>query len=134
MFTLEQIKEAHSRVKTGADFPAYAHALAQLGVVRYETYVTDGNTTYAGNENEALVSGPRFKPLHIADVSNIEKFKGDILLHQQGVSDFPTIRTQAAASGVEKWIVDLQQMTCSYYDTAGNTILVERIPQPSKYS
>lgn len=32
MFTIEQIKEAHSKVKSGADFPNYIQDLIILGV------------------------------------------------------------------------------------------------------
>ncbi len=31
-------------------------------------------------------------------------------------------------NGVEKLISDLNEMTCSYYDKSGNTVLVEKIP------
>lgn len=36
MFTTEQIHAAHSKVKSGADFPNYIRDLKQLGVVYYE--------------------------------------------------------------------------------------------------
>jgi hypothetical protein len=35
MFTIEQIKQAHVKVKSGADFPAYIKYLKQLGVRYY---------------------------------------------------------------------------------------------------
>jgi hypothetical protein len=44
MFTIEQIKAAHSKVKSGTDFPAYVQELIALGVTGYETYVADGHT------------------------------------------------------------------------------------------
>jgi uncharacterized protein YbcV (DUF1398 family) len=31
-------------------------------------------------------------------------------------------------TGVEKWFVGLDKMTCIYYDKIGNEILVEQIP------
>lgn len=31
MFTIEQIKTAHSQVKSGADFPAYIQEIKKLG-------------------------------------------------------------------------------------------------------
>ena len=40
MFTVEQIKVAHSKVKSGADFPAYIQDIKKLGVTFYETFVT----------------------------------------------------------------------------------------------
>ena len=48
MFTVEQIKAAHSKVKSGADFPAYIQDIKKLGVTYYETFVTDGHTDYYG--------------------------------------------------------------------------------------
>ena len=32
MFTIEQIKNAHAKVKSGADFPTYVQNLIKLGV------------------------------------------------------------------------------------------------------
>ena len=51
MFTIAQIKEAHSRVKSGADFPAYIQELITLGVQGYETFVNDGHVEYLGADN-----------------------------------------------------------------------------------
>jgi uncharacterized protein YbcV (DUF1398 family) len=36
-----------------------------------------------------------------------------------------------AAAGVEKWTVHMTEMTCTYYDKAGNKMLVEEIPRPA---
>ena len=46
MFTAEQIKAAHSKVKSGADFPSYIQEIKALGVTHYEAYVTDGHIDY----------------------------------------------------------------------------------------
>lgn len=50
MFTLEQIKEAHAKVRSGADFPTYVQDLIGLGVTCYQTYVSDGHTDYFGKK------------------------------------------------------------------------------------
>jgi uncharacterized protein YbcV (DUF1398 family) len=42
MFTIEQIKIAHTKVRSGADFPNYIQDLINLGITSYETYVADG--------------------------------------------------------------------------------------------
>ena len=42
MFTTEQIKEKLSKVRTGADFPALAMELKNIGVTYYETKIKDG--------------------------------------------------------------------------------------------
>ena len=44
MFSLEQIKAAHSKMKSGADFPSYINEIKQLGVIGYATFVSDGHT------------------------------------------------------------------------------------------
>jgi uncharacterized protein YbcV (DUF1398 family) len=45
-----------------------------------------------------------------------------------GKTDYLTFCNDCAKSGIEKWIVRLEEMTCTYYDKAGNDILVEKIP------
>jgi len=57
MFTSEQIKAAHGKVKSGADFPAYIQAIEKIGVTYYETFVEDGHADYYG-ENGYKVSLP----------------------------------------------------------------------------
>jgi len=43
MFTTEQIKAAHGKIKSGADFPSYINEIRGLGVTHYEAYVTVGH-------------------------------------------------------------------------------------------
>lgn len=129
MFTVEQIKTAHSKVKSGADFPAYIQEIKKLGVTYYETFVSDGHTDYHGANNYKTSSVAKYDTLTIAEEPNIEQFKADIKAHQQGKTDYPTFCKDCAKSGIEKWAVCMQKMTCTYYDLAGNEILVEQIPQ-----
>jgi len=58
--------------------------------------------------------------------SNVNKF--DLKAHQQGKTDYSTFCSDCAKSGVEKWAVSMEEMTCSYFDKAGNKLLVEVIP------
>lgn len=51
MFTIEQIQQAHSKVKSGADLPAYIRGLKQMGVLHYETFVTTDIGLACGYEN-----------------------------------------------------------------------------------
>lgn len=129
MFTIGQIKQAHSKVKSGADFPAYIQALKTLGVIRYETYVTDGHTDYQGGNGYTTSAPGKYTTLTIAPDSNIPQFKTDLKAHQQGQSDYLSFIQSCAAYGVEKWIVSIEKMTCTYFDKAGNEMLVEEIPQ-----
>jgi uncharacterized protein YbcV (DUF1398 family) len=128
MFTINQIKEAHSKVKSGADFPAYVQDIKQLGVTHYETFVSDGHTEYHGANDYKALSPAAYETLAIADVSDATQFKVELMAHQQGKSDYPTFCRVAASRGVEKWVVSILKMTCTYYDKSGEAMLVEDIP------
>ena len=128
MFTLDQIKAAHSNVKSGADFPAYIRDIKKLGVIWYETSVKDGHTDYYGENNFKTSSVSRYADLTIAGSSNPTEFKANLKAHQQGKTDYPTFCSDCAKSGIEKWIVDLNKMTCAYFDLARNEVLVEQLP------
>ena len=128
MFTAEQIKTEHSKVKSGADFPAYIKEIKSLGVTHYEAYVIDGHIDYHGaNDYTAKVSS-KYSPLTIAATSNSKRFKEELLAHQQGKTDFLTFIKMCAIFGIEKWTVCMDKMICAYYDKSGNEILVEEIP------
>lgn len=129
MFTIEQINAAHSKVKSGADFPAYIQDIKKLGVSSFETFVSDGRTNYYGANDYSTSSGLVHSTLTIAQTANAEQFKADLKAHQQGKTDYPTFCSDCAKSGIEKWVVSIQKMTCTYYDLIGNEILTEQIPQ-----
>lgn len=129
MFTLEQIKQRHSKVKSGADFPQYIRDLKVLGVNNYVTYVADGHAEYFGNSNYHIKSDPKYSVINVSEKNDNDKFKVYLKSHQQGQTDYLTFCIQAAETGVEKWVVLLHEMTCTYYDKTGNKVLVENIPQ-----
>jgi uncharacterized protein YbcV (DUF1398 family) len=129
MFTLEQIKIAHSKVKSGADFLAYIKEIKALGVTSYETFVADGHTRYFGNNHLKISTPIKYNAKSIEPTSNVEQFKFDLHAHQQGKTDYATFCADCAKSGIEKWVVDMEKMTCAYYDKGGNELLVEQIPQ-----
>jgi uncharacterized protein YbcV (DUF1398 family) len=129
MFTIEQINIAHSKVNTGADFPAYIQAIKLLGVIQYKTFVLDGHTNYYGTQNFKTSSPAIYNTLQVANIANKEAFKIAIKAHQQGQTAYKTFCNDCALAGIEKWVVCLTEMTCSYFDKAGNEIVVEQIPQ-----
>ncbi|MBN9293262.1 MAG: DUF1398 domain-containing protein [Flavobacteriia bacterium] len=129
MFTVEQITAAHGKVKSGADFPAYIKEIKLLGVIYYETFVTDGHTNYYGANDYKTTSDAKYMPLIIAGIVNPELFKADLKEHQQGKTDYRTFINRCAAAGIEKWAVCMDKMTCTYSDKAGKEILIEEIPQ-----
>ena len=129
LFTVEQIKAAHSKVRSGADFPAYIQDIKEIGVTFYETFVKDGHTDYYGANDYRTTSPAKYELLTIAETSNSEQFKADLKAHQQGKTDYLTFIGMCATFGIAKWAVCMNKMTCTYYDKAGNEILVEQIPQ-----
>lgn len=129
MFTVEQIKTAHSKVKSGADFPSYIKEIKALGVTHYEAFVTDGHIDYHGANAYTAKVPAKYESLIIADTSKNEEFKTELIAHQQGKTDFLTFIKMCAAFGIEKWAICMDKMTCTYYDKAENIILVEQIPQ-----
>jgi uncharacterized protein YbcV (DUF1398 family) len=128
MFTLAQIREAHARVKSGADFPAYIREIRKLGVSGYETWVYDGHNTYFGNEGFTLSSPPLFPSMPVAPKVDRDQFIKILKLHQQGGSDYPTFCRQCGETGIERWVVNIINMTCTYFDKSGEPILIEDIP------
>ncbi len=128
MFTLEQIKAAHSKVKSGADFPAYIREIKELGVSQYEAHVHDGHVEYHGAGQYTVKTPGRYEPLFIATTPDMEKFKAELLAHQQGKTDYVQFIHMCAETGVEKWEVCMDKMSCTYFDKAGREVLVEAIP------
>lgn len=129
MFTVEQIKTAHSKVKSGADFPSYINEIKALGVTHYEAYVTDGHIDYHGANNYTARVPEKYEALPIATTPNISEFKTQLIAHQQGKTDYLTFIKMCAETGIEKWEICMDKMTCTYFDKAGNEILVEVIPE-----
>ncbi|WP_080779669.1 DUF1398 domain-containing protein [Chryseobacterium phocaeense] len=127
-FTIDQIKAEHQKVKSGADFPAYIQGMKNLGVSKYTVYVADGNTQYFDTDNQSLTSGKKYDELTVSENLNLEQFKTRLKLHQQGGTDYPTFCSDCAENGVEGWKMDLDAMTCTYFDKQENEILVEQIP------
>lgn len=129
MFTVDQIKSAHSKVKSGADFPRYIQDIKALHVMAFETWVKDSHTDYFGANDYRTSSLPMYKDMAVAQTSDKTEFERHLKIHQQGQTDYLTFCKQCAETGIEKWFVCLDKMTCTYYDTAGNEILIEQIPQ-----
>lgn len=128
-FTAEQIIAAHGKVKSGADFPAYIREIKALGVTHYETYVEDGHIDYHGASDHTVNVPAKYERLNIAGTADKEKFTAELRTHQNGKTDFLTFITASAQLGVGKWQICMEKMTCTYYDKAGNELLVEQIPR-----
>lgn len=129
MFTLDQIKAAHAKVKSGADFPAYVQELIVLGVTHYEAYVKDGHTDYHGANNHTVTVPAKYPDKTIDSILHKENFIAGLKAHQRGETDYLTFISMCAEEGIEKWKIVMDAMTCTYYDVVGNEVLVEEIPR-----
>jgi uncharacterized protein YbcV (DUF1398 family) len=127
-FTIEQLNAAEAKVKSGADYPNYMKDLIEMGVLRLETFVVDGNTVFHGAENHAITAASKYPPLVIANIYNAQQFQSDLKRHQQGETDFFTFCADCAKTGVNKWIIAVAEKTCTYFDHSGRAVLVESIP------
>ncbi|MBL7799221.1 MAG: DUF1398 family protein [Chitinophagales bacterium] len=127
-FTLEQLNTAEARVKSGADFPNYMKELIDMGVIRIETFVVDGNTVFHGQGSYAVTAASKYPPLVIAETHNTQQFQADLKRHQRGETDFFTFCADCAKTGVNKWIIDVSEKTCTYFDLSSGAVLVESIP------
>jgi uncharacterized protein YbcV (DUF1398 family) len=129
MFTIENIQAAESKIKTGADFPQFIKEIKEMGVKRNDVYVSNGLSIYFDDEDNAQqISPDEYPVLIINDESSTGKLAHALKIHQQGETDYFTFCKQAADAGVEKWVTDLEEMTCTYLDSEGNELIKENIP------
>ena len=128
MFTKEDLILAHSKVKTGVDFPNYIQDCKKLGVIYYETFVQDGRSIFVGKNNYSVTLLPKYERINIASTLQVEQFKKYLLAHQKGTTDFIQFCKDCSETGIEKWKIDLCKMNCTYLDIAGNEVLIEQIP------
>lgn len=128
MFTIEQIKAAHAKVKTGEDFTQYIQDLIDLGVLGYDSFVADGHVAYFGANNYRAAATETYSQLTVATVVNKERFIEFLVMHQEGQTDYLTFCNQAAQCGIAQWTVNIIEKTCTYLDNAKNSILIEKIP------
>lgn len=108
MFTIDQILSAHSKVKSGADFPAYIKDLIKLGVIGYETFVADGHTDFFGAENFKTSTNAKYNALIISDKNDAVQFQLDLKSHRQSKTNYATFCEDCAKSGVYKWVLICQ--------------------------
>ena len=100
-----------------------------MGVTHYETSVNDGHINYYGANSYTAKVSAKYDTMTIAENVNMEVFKTELSAHQQDKTDFLTFIKMCAKTGIEKWEICMDKMTCTYFDKSGNKILVEQIPQ-----
>ena len=129
MFNIEQIKTAEAKIKTGADFPQFIKEIKALGVIRNDVYVSNGLSVYFDSDDYSVQVSPNEYPQFVINSeSSAEKLEHALKVHQQGETDYFTFCKHAADAGVEKWVIDLNKMTCTYLNTEQTKLVKEEIP------
>ena len=127
MFTLGQINNIHHRLGKQQTLHGYLRALNAIGIVKADSYLTDGHSEYFGVDGQKLIGPAAHQEFSIAGKSNREDFLKHLSLHEQGKTSYLEMSRGLAGSGIEKWSFDTSKMTIAYYDKAGNELLVESI-------
>ncbi len=127
MFTLDQINDIHERLGSRKTLVDYLSALHDIGIIKQDSFVTDGHSEYYGKENDKVVSPPVHEKFPVANACNRQEFLKHLSLHEQGKINYIEMSKGLADSGIEKWAFDTHKMTISYYDLEGNEILVEKM-------
>lgn len=115
------------KMSGNGDFPKLVKSYRDYGITKFQTCASTAKTMYFDNVENCVYDEQDFFNYEIGAL-NIEQFKQDLLAHQQGKTDFPTWLELTAASGIGYWIVDLNAMTCVYYDLDNNPVHTEKIP------
>lgn len=100
-----------------------------MGVKAYETYVKDGRSVYYDEDNESVLSLPKYPDLEITDECNPNQFRKYLKIHQQGKTDYLTFCQHCAETGIKYWLIDLNKMTCTYFTKENTLVFEEEIPQ-----
>lgn len=128
MFTLEKIENLHSKVKSWSDFPLYIKNLKDVWVISYDVFVNDWHSEYFWENNYKLFSDSAYQPLKVSDKISKEMFLDRLKLHQNWWSDYMTFCLDVANCWINRWRMDLLNMTCTYFDKSWSVVLVESIP------
>lgn len=101
MFTIEEIDELHGRLGKAETLSDYVRSLAALGVVRYESFVSDGHSEYMGRNAHRVNSHAAHDELTVAESSDRDAFLDHLSRHNRGETTYLEMSRGLADSGVE---------------------------------
>jgi uncharacterized protein YbcV (DUF1398 family) len=127
VFTIEQIEALHERLGSAETLAEYVRSLAGIGVVRYDSYVSDGHSEYSGHDGHRVISPPVHDQLSVAVNSDRIAFLHHLRRHERGETSYLEMSKGMADSGVERWTVDTHAMTMTFHDRSGEVLLAEHI-------
>jgi uncharacterized protein YbcV (DUF1398 family) len=127
VFTIEHINNLHARLGSAKTLAEYVRALKALGIERYDSYLADGHSEYFGQGGYTVVSPPEHEVFPVAETGEREMFLQHLRLHERRETTYLEMSRGLAQSGIKKWTVNTGGMTMTFYDKAGNEMLVEQI-------
>ena len=124
---MAQIDDLHARLGRAESLADYLRGLAAIGVVRFESFVTDGHSEFFSADGYQVDSPTHHKVLLVADMSDRGAFLEHLRRHSAGETSYFEMSEGLAASGVEKWVADTAALTMTYCDRAGVALLIEKV-------
>jgi uncharacterized protein YbcV (DUF1398 family) len=126
-FTMGEIDDVHVRLGRAESMGDYLRALAAIGVIRFESFLTDGHTEYVGADGHRVVSPAHHDVLTVAEMSDATAFLEHLRRHRDKETSYVEMSAGLAASGIEKWVGDTGALTMTYLDGAGAALLVDPV-------
>lgn len=125
-FTIESINAAHEKY-TGVEFPKLVNEFKNMNMVICEINIEQGVRTYIHKNGDKLTAQGMKVTTPITLNSSKEKAKQVLKSHQAGKTDFVTFCNEIAEAGICKWIIDITDLTCNYYDLKEHLLITEKI-------
>ncbi len=127
MFTIDQINEIHGRLDGAKTLLQYVQAIEAIGVVRADSYVSDGHSEYFSEDGQKVESSPVHDVLSVSQTSSGQSLLQQLRLHDEGKTSYLEMSKGLAESGIEKWVINTLELTMSFYDAGGNKLLTNKI-------
>ena len=128
MFSIERFRIMRAKVKTIDDFPEFIQNLKRTGIAYYETYLEDGRADYYSKEGIKVSTPRKYGGINVADRSEYIQVLMGLELFGQDKTDYLTFCNDCAKNGVDKWVISIEEMSCTCYNKAGEIIFKEKIP------
>lgn len=127
VFTIAEIEDLHDRLGAAATLPDYLRELNAMGVIRSDSFLSDGHSEYFGEDGYRVVGAATHEGLAVAEAARPDQLRRHLQRHERGESSYLEMSKGLAASGIAKWTFDTRRMTISYRDVGGNEVLREEI-------
>jgi uncharacterized protein YbcV (DUF1398 family) len=124
---MANIEDLHAQLGRADSLADYLRGLAAIGVVRFDSFVTDGHSEFFNADGHRVVSPALHDILAVAEVSDRGAFLENLRRHSEDETSYLEMSEGLAESGVEKWVADTSALTMTYCDRAGVALLVEDV-------